>query len=131
MIFTLSSYFLHESLLRLKHEMRNIREFAADKTISLAALLLLPMVSVAYAENKNVTPYGDYCKEYSVYGICRRVISPDEAVSALRNYYGEKGCRVLIVLQRGRFIVAEIYRRHQQVDKIIFDRKTGRLRSIN
>jgi hypothetical protein len=111
--------------------MRNIREFAADKKISLAALLLLPMISVAHAENKSVTPYGDYCKEYSVYGICRRVIPPDEAVSALHRYYRDKGCRVLIVLQRGRFIVADIYRRHQQVDKIIFDRKTGRLRSIN
>ena len=110
--------------------MKKIREFAAGKTISLAALLLLPMMSVAYAENRNVTPYGDYCKEYSVYGICRRVIPPDKAIAALHKYYRQKGCQVLIVLQRGRFIVAEIYRRHRQVDKIIFDRKTGRLRSI-
>lgn len=130
MIFSASSYFLHESLLRLNNLMKTIKEFATGKTISLAALLLLPMMSVAYADNKSVTPYGDYCKEYSVYGICRRVIPLDEAVSALHKYYRAKGCRVLIVLQRGRFIVAEVYRRHRQVDKVIFDRKTGRLRSI-
>jgi hypothetical protein len=130
MIFAASSYFLHESLLRLYNRMEKIREFATGKTMLLAALLLLPMLSVAYAENRAVTPYGDYCKEYSVYGVCRRVIPPDEAVSALHNYYRAKGCRVLILLQRGRFIVAEIYRRHRQVDKVIFDRKTGRLRSI-
>lgn len=110
--------------------MKVFKKFAIMKTASFVAVALVAMISVARAERREVTPYGDYCKEYSVYGICREALPPDEAASALNKYYREKGCRVFIVHQRGRFIVAEIYRKRRQVDKVIFDRKTGRLRSI-
>lgn len=114
----------------IKLLMKIMRELAINKTLSLAALLLIPMISVAHAERKNVTPYGDYCKDYSVYGICRDALLPDEALSALNKYYRGKGCKVLIVHHRGRFIMAEIYRNRRQVDKVIFDKNTGRLRSV-
>jgi len=98
--------------------------------VSMVALFLLSALSLAYAEKEEVTPYGDYCKEFSAYGICRQTLPPDEALTALTRYYRDKGCRVVLVNQRGRFIVAEIYRHYRQVDKVVFDRKTGRLRSI-
>ncbi len=100
------------------------------KTAFLTVLLAISAISAAHAEGKDVTPYGDYCKEYSVYGICRRALPPEQAVMVLRRYYRNKGCRVFVVQQAGRFIVADIYRRRRQVDKVIFDMNTGRLRSV-
>jgi hypothetical protein len=110
--------------------MRIFRKFTPLKTALIAAFLSISLTAVAHAERRHVTPYGDYCKEYSVYGICRDALPPDEALLALAKYYRAKGCRVLIVQHQGRFIVADVYRKQQQVDKIVFDRKTGRLRSI-
>jgi hypothetical protein len=98
-------------------------------------MLLLVMSVPVYAgdndmENNNVTPYGDYCRECTLYGICKEVIAPEDAVMVLDRYYRHKGYRLGTIYHRGRFIEAEIYKNKRQVDKVVFDRKTGRLRSI-
>lgn len=95
----------------------------------MAALLLFPM-NLARAEKQDVTPYGDYCIEFSVYGICRGTFPTHQAMAALDNYYRQKGFRVVILGRRGRFIVADIYKSFKRVDKVIFDTNTGRLRSV-
>ncbi len=97
--------------------------------ISVIMLLFSMAVSVR-AEENNVTPYGDYCRDCTIYGTCKEIISPRVAVIALSRYYGEKGYRLGAIYHKGRFIEAEIFKNGRQVDKVLFDRKTGRVRSI-
>jgi hypothetical protein len=96
---------------------------------SLIAVLLLPFASAA-AGDRPVTPYGGYCRECTNYGTCRAQVSPQEAVHSLKKYYEERGYRIGTINHRGRFVEAEVMLDRKQVDKVIFDRKTGRVRSI-
>jgi len=100
------------------------------KTLLPLLFLFHAVVSPAYAGEGRVTPYGDYCRDCTIYGICKDVIPPRRALTAIHRYYGEKGYRVGTVNHRGRFIEAEVYKDRRQVDKVLFDRKTGRLRSV-
>ncbi len=77
-----------------------------------------------------ITPYGDYCNECTAYGAGRNVLPANEAVKALERYYGDKGCQLGAVSYKGRFVEVEIYKNGRNVDKVLFDRKTGRIRSI-
>ncbi len=77
-----------------------------------------------------ITPYGDYCNECTAYGAGKKVLPANEAVRALERYYGDKGCQLGAVSYRGRFVVVDIYKNGRNVDKVLFDRKTGRIRSI-
>lgn len=104
--------------------------FFSHRVFLPAAVVLLSFATSGAAERAGVTPYGDYCSEYSVYGVCKEIILPNEAISALERYYFRKGCSVAITGHRGRFIIADIFRHYTRVDKVIFDTRTGRLRSI-
>jgi hypothetical protein len=101
------------------------------RTIFFAVFLIMMTVEpLVFAEEGNVTPYGDYCKDCTIYGTCKEVITPRDAVIALQRYYRLKGYRVGTIYHKGRFIEAEIFKNNREVDKVLFDRKTGRLRSI-
>ncbi len=91
----------------------------------------LAITAIAFAGGNNVTPYGDYCKDCGTYGTCSNIMSPEKATVAIKKYYREKGYRVGNLRHKGRFIEADIYKNKRQVDKVLFDRKTGRIRSIN
>ncbi|MEW6108164.1 MAG: hypothetical protein AB1632_03195 [Nitrospirota bacterium] len=93
-------------------------------------LLALPLAGVSHADEENITPYGDYCRECTSYGTCKDVMPPKAAVHALTKYYQEKGYSVGNIHHKGRFIEADIFKDDRQVDKVLFDRKTGRLRSV-
>lgn len=94
-------------------------------------MLFLLIWAPAYAGHYRITPYGDYCKECTTYGTCESILPLKVAVAAIEQYYREKGCTVgRVWLHRGRFIEAEIYQGNRLVDKVIFDRKTSRIRSI-
>ena len=99
--------------------------------ILITSLLLLVSFSVAYAEHerRNVTPYGDFCPQCTKYGTCKKSMSHDEARKAMIDYYHKKGLGVEIEHKKGRFIKAKIKDIDKVVDVIIFDRKTGRVRS--
>ena len=99
------------------------------KKTLMTALFLSAGLS-AYAGDSTVTPYGDYCNYCNTYGTCKDTIPLAEALAALDTYYRERGYQVGRVWHKGRFIEAEIYRDNRLVDKVLFDRKTGRLRSI-
>lgn len=100
------------------------------RVIFLATIFLFAGITVSHSDERGVTPYGDYCKDCAIYGVCKDILSTKEALHALNNYYEERGYRVGNVFQKGRFIEAEIYKNDRPVDKVLFDRKTGRLRSI-
>jgi len=84
----------------------------------------------AFDRGKKVTPYGDFCNHVSHYGKHRSIVSMKHANEALQHYYGEKGLDVDIVSQEGRFLKAQIKDGNEIVDIIIFDRQSGRVRSI-
>ncbi|MDH4230738.1 MAG: hypothetical protein OEW04_01760 [Nitrospirota bacterium] len=92
--------------------------------------LFLSVGLAAHAGHDAVTPYGDYCRECTTYGTCKDPIPPKAAIAAIVNYYGEKGYTVGRVRHKGRFVEAEIYKGNMLVDKVLFDRKTGRIRSV-
>ena len=87
-------------------------------------------VASAWQHEEPITPYGDFCRFCSQYGSCRSTMSHEEAKRALINYYHKKGFGVELDRKRGRFIRAKIRGKKGIVDIIIFDRKTGRVRSI-
>ena len=95
-------------------------------------ILLLMSFSEAYAwrNEKPVTPYGATCPRCSDYGTCDTPMGHEEAKKAMLDYYHEKGLFVEIMTKRGRFIKAKIKDKNDVVDVIIFDRHTGRVRSI-
>ncbi len=95
-------------------------------TLSLLAFL---SSGIAYAAHNDVTPYGDCCMWCGAYGICKEDMEPKEAENAIEQYFARKGFRAVNIRHKGRFVEAEIYRDNRPVDKIIFDRKTGRIRS--
>lgn len=119
-----SSYFLHDYHLSFSKEMFKILVLLA----MLASFFLVTRSAGAF--DKIITPYGDYCKECTSYGVCRDVMPVKESVNAISRYYRKKGYTVGNVYHKGRFIEADIYKNGRQVDKVLFDRKTGRLRSI-
>lgn len=100
------------------------------RTLAASFLLLLSFSGMTYAFPGHVTPYGDYCRDCTTYGAFGRTIPRHESLRALNNYYKGKGCRIGTFSYRGRFIQADIFKDDEQVDRVIFDRKTGRLRSI-
>jgi hypothetical protein len=105
------------------------------KTIitSIIIMLLLALQStpvLAWSGERPVTPYGDFCKSCGQYGTCKNMMNPDEARKAMADYYHRKGFDVEIMKIEGRFIKAKVKNRKGVVDVIIFDRKTGRIRSI-
>ncbi len=117
-----SSYFLHEFVLcYVKENMLN--------TILTATIFLTVGLS-AHADDGTVTPYGDYCGYCATYGTCKNTLPLKEALDAIESYYREKGYRMGRVHHKERFIEVEIYRNNRLVDKVLFDRKTGRIRSI-
>lgn len=84
----------------------------------------------AWHHDKPVTPYGDFCPHCTKYGVCKTAMSHEDAESAMSEYYQKKGFNVELEKKRGRFIRANIKAKDNVIDVIIFDRQTGRIRSI-
>ncbi len=100
-------------------------------SLLLLALLFLPFSYVsAMHHEKPVTPYGDFCPKCSKYGTCNSAMSHEDAKKAVIDYYHKKGYSVELVKKNGRFIRVKIIKEKKVVDVVIFDRKTGRIRSI-
>ena len=94
-------------------------------------LLLMPYSDAQAGHNeKPVTPYGDFCPRCSKYGTCDSPMSHEDAKKAVIDYYHKKGFSVELVKKNGRFIRVKIIKEKNVVDVVIFDRKTGRIRSI-
>jgi hypothetical protein len=98
--------------------------------IALISLLITVTTAYAWERGRPVTPYGDFCPRCSRYGKCRFILNNQEASKALNDYYRKKGLSVKIKQRKGRFIKAVILDNGRIVDTIIFDRHSGRIRSI-
>ena len=86
--------------------------------------------AAVYAESGTVTPYGDYPEWHSAYGICKESFDRREAEIAIERYFASRGLKAVHMRHKDRFVVADIYKDNRLFDTILFDRKTGRLRSI-
>ncbi|MEW6002967.1 MAG: hypothetical protein AB1638_10030 [Nitrospirota bacterium] len=103
----------------------------------ISILVIIPVIlalstSMVFAlpdDAKPVTPYGD-CTGCGKYGICKTQMSQEDAKKAMIEYYEKKGLRVNIEKASGRFIKAKVMDNDKVVDIIIFDCRTGRIRSI-
>lgn len=80
--------------------------------------------------NKVVTPYGDFCPRCRRYGVGKRPVTLTEATDAMHSYFYEKGHSIGNIRKMGRFLLVDIYTGEEIVDTVIFDRVTGRIRSI-
>ena len=100
--------------------------------IPLLVSFSMPVISAADPDGRNnkITPYGDFCPGISHYGMHKSEIDMKHAEDALKHYYGRKGLTIEIFSREDRFIKARVKDNQSVVDIIIFDRSTGRLRSI-
>lgn len=103
-------------------------------TLLIVPVILAFLVSMVFALSDDakpvVTPYGDYFTNCGKYGICKTQMSQEDARKAMIEYYDKKGFRINIEKTNGRFIKAKIMDNDKVVDIIIFDCRTGRIRSI-
>jgi hypothetical protein len=93
-------------------------------------LAVILFASGVYAGD-GVTPFGATCPPCDTYGYCRKQLTYIETVQNIEAYYAQKGLKVSIVRQFGRFVEAKIYRDGTVVERIIVDRRTGRIRPIH
>lgn len=99
----------------------------------LTAILLLTSLTDSYSfhRGKDTRPYGDYCTSTSHYGHRQGTMSKEKSEESLKHYYSDKGLDIVIINNRGKFIRALVKDGDATVDIIIFDRRSGRLRSVH
>jgi hypothetical protein len=93
-------------------------------------LVFVSLATTAYAASVVIIPYGDYSEWCCAYGVCKDKLDPTEAELVIERYFVSRGLIAVHMRHKGRFVEADIYRKNRLFDKIIFDRKTGRIRSI-
>lgn len=99
--------------------------------IFLASAVFFQGISVA--QTQDAPPQGDFRKAQSEtrYGEKRPVTSIDEAKKKLNEYVANKDLRIEEITEKELFFEAEIRdRKNKIVDKVILDKRTGRIRSI-
>lgn len=99
-------------------------------TLTFSFLFAQPGIVMADDSRGNSTPYGDFCRKYSHYGKNRIMHDYKHAEKALIHYYNKKGLEINLLSQKGRFIKANVIKKGIVIDTILFDRHTGRVRSI-
>jgi hypothetical protein len=104
--------------------------------ITLAALLVFAAAPAARAgagdgaagRGKPSVHYGAYCS--MPYGFRQHAAGMVEATEALKAYFAKRGLEVRLLSHDRRFLRADIYDGDERVDSILFDRLTGKMRSI-
>jgi hypothetical protein len=127
----LISYCLHFVVVKIKCKVTAMINKLLMTVIFLFTISVAGLSAIhAFDRGNSITPYGDFCKHVSHYGMHKSVISMKHAKEALLHYYGNKGLHVEIESKQGRFLKAKIHNGKQTVDIKIFDRHSGRVRSI-
>ncbi len=94
--------------------------------ISLFALVLIASFTEA---GHRGTPYGDFCDKCGKYGVCKNFLTVEESSEAVKSYFDDKEIDIGNVRGKGRFLKIELIKDEELYDVILFDRKTGRIRS--
>lgn len=104
----------------------------AKMTIKALILALLIVFAASYPaaamQNAPVFNYGASC--FNPYGAARKKMSFVKTTHAVEEFFKKKGLEVRFLGHNRRFIRAVIYKGDKQVDSIIVDIRTGRMRSI-
>ncbi len=110
-------------------------KFAIKKTlfISLLAAFGLALFPGAAESQEKAMPYGTFevAAEEKGYGAKKPVSTLKEAKAALEDFYKDKDVEVGKIKEKDLFFEAEILdKKGKVVDKVIIDKRTGRIRSI-
>ncbi len=90
------------------------------------------MLSTPPVHAEDASPYGDYKKGTTEggYGEKRPVATVEEAKKVLSEYFAKKNVRIGEIKEQELFFEAEIRDKNNTlVDKVIVDKRTGRIRS--
>lgn len=82
---------------------------------------------------KERRPYGDYCPGpgWQWYGVKRRIDSAGEARRILQDFFSKDGVTVGRLVEReGYFEAAILDRKGKTTDRVIVNKRNGRIRSI-
>ncbi len=109
----------------MKRQKRSIGSFL-NLLIIVSIVIFYASSTFAQGEGHRYKDCYDRC---GAYGICRDFIPPRESEEIIMSYFSSKRLRVGRLYHRGRFVEADIYENGRLRDRIIFDRKTGRIRS--
>jgi hypothetical protein len=95
-------------------------------------ITMLYFCSLTFARAEDASPYGGYKKgpEETGYGEKRPVTTVEEARKALTEYFKKKDVKIGEIREQELFFEAEIRDKgNNLVDKVIVDKRTGRIRS--
>jgi hypothetical protein len=106
-----------------------ITNFIIIAAITVAISVLL--VSNPYLPQAYGTEKVKFSRDFKGYGERRAVTTHEEAVAILREYFSGKDVTIGEVIEKELFFKTEIRGRDGAlIDKIIIDKRTGRIRSI-
>ena len=95
-------------------------------------MTMLYFCSLTFAGAEDASPYGGYKKGTAEtgYGEKRPVATIEEARKALTEYFAKKDVKIGEIREQELFFEAEIRdKSNNLVDKVIIDKRTGRIRS--
>lgn len=98
--------------------------------VMFTSLFIITSYLYALETGKAIVPYGDFCTNMNRYGAHAEMMDHRSAAHALHHYFNKKGVDVHILDKGGRFIKVQILEKGRVIDIILFDRRTGRMRSI-
>lgn len=78
-------------------------------------------------------PYGGYCRgpQWGWYGAQRRIRTEEDARAYLEKFFEGQDLAIGPITERGRFFNADILDKDKKiVDRVILDRRSGRIRSL-
>lgn len=115
----------------MKSEMINMKKVIALIMILTLSFFLAGAYGASGADKKKyITLYGDFCSRTSHYGMHHGILNNKQVEKALKHYFSDKDLDVEIVNLTGRFIKALVKDNDTVVDIVIFDRRSGRIRSV-
>ncbi len=98
------------------------------KVMAALTTALLLIASSAFSEQqKPLIKYGTSC--YRAYG-GRNEGNISKAIISVKKYFAHRGFGVKILGHSRRYIRADIYKDDEQVDSIVVDITTGKMRSV-
>jgi len=107
-------------------------------TVFFLVILTLPVVSVAQPMGRGMyrgSPYGHYCPgmQWGPYGLRKPVSTVEQAKQVIDVYLAETGQKLAAgnITEKNWYFEAEILDRNKTViDRVIVDKRSGRIRSI-